>query len=404
MSNQKFKQRSICTYHDANYNIDYKNEFKKYLQKYNMEIEKNPLDKKQNENFLYKVFDLSINLNKEQYDDYIKLLKKNKIYKYKNSILEKVFTRLFLKTRILLYALKNDKNNFFKTKYASLFPKKIRMRLLIFLKYPTSKKLKKLHKTISKKLIIDYLELVVTTKCTLRCKNCANLMHMYEKPYDVEDNLVLKSIEKLNECVDEVLRLRILGGEPFCNPNLKKYLSKLQDNKYLEIIIVTNGTIVPKDKELMSIIKEKNISIEISNYGKLSYKKDELIKLLKQEKINFSCEDEQKVWYDYGEVKKYRRSDKELKQQFKKCNNRCKSILNGAIYYCPRASHGYDLGKIKKREYVDLVNNSKKQNIKSIKKLMFRNEYIEACKYCKFATKDCKIIKSAEQINKRKSK
>ena len=247
------------------------------------------------------------------------------------------------------------------------------------------------------------MELVITTKCTLNCKNCANLMPMYKKPYNVDKDIIIKSIKKIAACVDEVYIFRILGGEPFCNPELKNYLREMPENKFREIVIVTNGTLVPKDPELINIIREKNITVEISDYGKISYKKDELIEMLKKEKINYKINSAYRVWYDYGSLENKNKSKKSLKRQFSKCDIYCKSILNGALYYCPRHSHGIDLGKIKKNddEYVDLLNNSDKENRKKIKELMLRNKYIEACNYCNYATRECKSIPAGEQNSKK---
>ena len=37
---------------------------------------------------------------------------------------------------------------------------------------------------------------------------------------------------------------------------------------------------------------------------------------------------------------------------------------------------------------------------KEIKKLMFTNKSLDACKYCKYATKECGIVDVAEQLRK----
>ena len=38
---------------------------------------------------------------------------------------------------------------------------------------------------------------MITTKCSLKCRNCSNLMQYYTKPQDTELNQLFKSIDNL---------------------------------------------------------------------------------------------------------------------------------------------------------------------------------------------------------------
>lgn len=357
-----------------------------------------------NNNFLSILFDLAIQLNNKDFTKYIKLLKKYKIYKYTTNNINKFFIKRFLKLYIIFYFLKHKKYSFFQ-KYINFIPKSTKLHIgLFFWKLLIWKKdsniLERLKTILPSKLYVDYMELVITTKCTLNCKNCANLMPMYNKPYNVDKEMILKTIEKLKSSIDEIYVFRILGGEPLCNPDLKYYLKDLPKEIFREIVIVTNGTLVPNDSELIKIMKEKDVIVNISNYGNYSFKKEELLTMLKNEKIRYKIDDSYRVWFDYGTLDNKNRNKKDLKKQFSNCDLHCKSILNGSIYYCPRLAHGIDLGKIKtnKGEYIDLLNNTDKENKKQIRKLMYRNNYIEACNYCNYATKECKIIPIGEQL------
>ena len=248
-------------------------------------------------------------------------------------------------------------------------------------------------------LLIDYIELVITTKCTLNCKSCANLMCKYEKTYNVDLKIIKDSIDKLLECCDEIKTFRVLGGEPFCNPQLKEILKYLQSPKVKNIVIVTNGTIIPRDKDLVKILKNKKISIRISDYDNLSSKKDELIEFCKDNSIICDHGNLIRIWHEYGDVKQY---NNDVKKQFFYCNNNCKSILNGKVYYCPRQAHGIDLGLINdnEKEYINLLENSKETNKKLLKAYLFRNSPISACNYCKYATTKSNIIPVAEQVKR----
>lgn len=382
-------------------NIDYKTILDETIKLFEIKIKQ--IDEKNKEDytnkFIYVLFELSSKLTKKDFKEYIKLLKKYKIYKYKT---KKIFLMKYcLKMYIIIYMLKEKNLSFFERKFKYVVSRNFKKRILIFLSRTHSNILERFKTLLPNKLYVDYLELVITTKCTLRCKHCANLMPMYNKPYDVDKNMILETIKKIEDCVDGVCIFRILGGEPFCNQDLKYYLKAMSKEKFKKIIIVTNGTLVPKDSELINVIKEKNIIIHISNYEKYSYKKEELINLLEKEKINYELDEYSRKWMDFGTLENRNKDKKVLKKQFLNCDNICKSILNGKIYYCPRAAHGEDLGIIKgnNNEYVDLLKNSDVENKKQIKKLMFRKKYIEACNYCNYGTEECEFVPVAEQMS-----
>lgn len=347
--------------------------------------------------FFYKIINSTIELNKKNYKNFIKYYKKYKIFNYySGNKIEKALYKYFPKLSINCYFFKHRNKTFFNSKYKLFKNKRISYILYLINKNGLFKSLKYI---FTNKIYLNYLELVITTKCSLKCKDCANLMYMYKKPYDIDSNTIINSIKKLFKVVNKIEKLRILGGEPFCNQNLKKYLELLPIDKINNIWIVTNGTIVPKDNELYKIIREKNIKVEISDYGKLSFQKEKLIEKLESENINYVIKIFNSYWLDYGKLVDYKSNSKELNKQFKRCNMDCKSLLNGCIYYCPREAHGIDLNIIKpnKGEYIDLINNDSKECKKALKKLLFRTKSIEACKYCKYQTDKCIKIKPAIQ-------
>ncbi len=337
------------------------------------------------------ILDIPLYLTNKDFKYYIKLINKLKIYKYKDNIIFKLLLKYCPRLGIIYHFSRYRLKMFSKYQAYNFkfnYTKKI-------MPYPK----KNLH---SKKLYIPYIELVITTKCTLRCKNCANLISHYEKPYDVDTDIILKSVKKITKCCTEIARFRILGGEPFCNPNLKDIIKILPKKKIRDIVIVTNGTLIPNDKELIKVMQDKHVRIEISDYANYSYKKYELLNFLVENDIEYSIYHTNN-WYDYGEFKNYHRGESEIKEQFLSCDIPCRSILNGCLYYCPRAAHGYDLGLIGRNEdeYIDLLKNSNRKNKQEVKKLIKRQNSIEACKYCLYGTKDCKLIKVAEQLPKK---
>lgn len=242
-------------------------------------------------------------------------------------------------------------------------------------------------------------ELVLTTKCSLRCRDCANLMQYYNKPYDVDFRDVITSFENLVKNFEEINTIVLVGGEPFLSKNISEiifHIAKFPQINHINIF--TNGTIIPNEKDIYAL-KNAKVKIIISDYGKLSRKKYELMDLCKKNDINFHLKNEDLCWGDVGDMEPRKRTSGQLSRQFKKCNNYCRSILNGKLFYCPRAAHGDDLGYINaNNEYVNLLNcNVSKREIMNI---VYSSHYFSACDYCNYGTKEMVSITPGVQMQK----
>ena len=257
----------------------------------------------------------------------------------------------------------------------------------------------------SKYQYFEYLEIPITTKCSLKCKYCSNLIPCYKSPKDYDKNILIRSINTFLKCINKIVYIRVLGGEPFLSSNLNIVLKTLlKSNKIQRIEIVTNGTIIPKEKEIIKKLKDKRIIVCISQYPIVNNKK--LVNFLKENNINYRI-DKMTYWMNYGNTNKRNKKEKELKKQFKRCNHICKSLVNGEFHLCPRSSHGTDLGIIKNNEedYVNLLDNNLSITEKKLKiQQLLKKKYIKACDYCDYGTNKSKKIPVAEQINFTKNK
>ena len=252
-------------------------------------------------------------------------------------------------------------------------------------------------------LRLEHIDLVITTKCTLRCKNCSHMINLYQSQQDVNSEAVIKTIKKLQEFVDRIDDMQLIGGEPFCNPNLKYFIKAISLEKCKKVSVLSNGTILPNDPELFSLFKEKQITVVFSNYGALSHMQAEFIKELEAHHIPFIIGSSNSQWYDLGKGEVYQRSQRELNRQFSKCSSsQCISTLNGMVYICARSTHGNNLGiiKVPDDECVDLFRLDKKQFIRQMKKLLHRDRALTACKYCNYMTDNCMCVPKAEQMEK----
>ena len=237
------------------------------------------------------------------------------------------------------------------------------------------------------KLSLKTIDIQITEKCSLKCKDCSNLMQYYERPKDSDLELLFKSIDRFMECVDGLDEFRVLGGDPFMNKELYKIVNKLVTyEKCKKVAVYTNARIIPKGENLECLRHEK-VLLDITNYGESSSAHLKLIDLAKKEKLKYSsfrCT----TWQDCGRIMPFAdKSEKDLEFMFQNCcNSDLISLLHGKLYRCPFSANGVNLKAIPQKadEEVDLLNEklSTEELREQIKRLCYEKKYLTACSYC----------------------
>ena len=237
-----------------------------------------------------------------------------------------------------------------------------------------------------------HLDLVITECCSLKCRDCSNLMQYYHTPQNLPSDDVIKDLDTLLGSIN-VGELKILGGEPFVNPkvlsSVLRYLSVVPAQKFGSVKIITNGTILPS-ADCIDVMKNNPKSeVVFSNYGKLSSHQNEMIEICRDNGIRYTVMDDTFYWIDFGPAKKHDETDKFVRRQYENCYNRknCNTLYRGKLYVCPRQAHGIHLGLISevKGEYVDLYDptNSDPYTLRqAVIALVRRTKPVSACSYC----------------------
>ncbi len=246
---------------------------------------------------------------------------------------------------------------------------------------------------ISKKLNIKYIDIVITEKCSMKCVDCSNLMQYYVEPKDSSLEILFETIKKTMSSIDHLSEFRVIGGEPFMNRNIGKILDYLKTfENFSRIIIYTNATIIPKNNNLKAL-KHPKVSLDITHYKdyKYSFKNHpKLIKVLEENKINYVSHTADR-WTDSGRIKKYHRTDDQLKDIFLNCCvGDVLTILNGKMYRCPFSANAHNINAIpfNKDDIINVLDKDLDQiklreKITKLYTRKDRKEYLSACKYCK---------------------
>lgn len=248
-------------------------------------------------------------------------------------------------------------------------------------------------------MIYPFVELIITTKCNLKCNNCSNLIPEYKRGYDVPLDEVLKSIDVILECVDELSFLKIHGGEPLLAQDFAAILDYAASKSKIKCIIVpTNGAYIPSENDF-SAMKRNNekTKLIISNYEVCRKNHERLLQKCCEYGINYELSKE-KAWYEFGDVMDYQEDENTLLNRYINCQmRRFPSCYRGKLYSCSRIANGVYLGLIPKeleKEY-DLLNCPSDQR----KEMFFEFAKKTSCNYCGYCTmNNVRSHKSGEQL------
>jgi organic radical activating enzyme len=230
------------------------------------------------------------------------------------------------------------------------------------------------------------IDIPVTMRCSLRCRDCANLMQYFLHPKHTDFEQMKKSVDKLFNVIDFTFDVRILGGEPFVNTELYKFIELFEryDSRYAYIWILTNGTIIPNARTLQAL-KNPYVYVRISNYHNPKQKIKELIDVFDKAGVFYEVL-EVKNWQDCARIKNYHRSPAEIESMLKNCNVHITPVIvDGKIFRCPFSGNAWLLSAMppEYHEYVELLNtNDNDAELRNKIRSLMEAKHPKACNFC----------------------
>ena len=236
------------------------------------------------------------------------------------------------------------------------------------------------------KLFLRSVDIVITEKCSMRCKDCSNLMQYYTSPEHHDAELLLNSLTSFFKQVDAVNEFRIIGGEPFMNKEIHQVVSWLiNEPKVGRVVIYTNGTIVPKGANIEAL-KHNKVLMMITDYDELSRNHGRLIETLNEHKIAYHT-DKAQNWTDCASIEFRGRTQEQNKEVFKNCCAKSLfTIMDGKFYRCPFTAHVDKLAAtpIYSDDYVELLSPSLRKDAlqRSLREYIQNKDCLESCNFC----------------------
>ena len=242
---------------------------------------------------------------------------------------------------------------------------------------------------IPDKLFLRSVDVIITERCSLKCRDCSNLMQYYKTPRDSNVNEVIRAIEVFCAIIDEVNEFRVIGGEPFMNKECHLIIKRLTDEpKARKVVIYTNGTIVPT-KDQLECLKNEKVLFIITDYGKHSKRLSVLTEILLQNKIAFYAE-KARGWTDCAKIMKHNRDIEQQKDIFRRCCAKNTITLSkGKLFRCPFSANADRLRAIPDNENdcISIIQGKQEsadsQDVKmKIRAFLLKKDLLQACDYC----------------------
>lgn len=190
------------------------------------------------------------------------------------------------------------------------------------------------------KCVLSKIDTVITSRCTLRCKNCNLFISHAPVQCDIDLKRLKKNFDIFFENVDYVYEYTLLGGEPLLHKNIAEIISYLGDRygkRIGRINLISNGTVIPSN-DVIDILKKYHVTIHISDYTCSVDYKEILTKLQKK----FLANDIEfyvipnNTWKDVVYPREGFQTDNPRRHMLL-CGHSTHSVADGRLYWCDPA-------------------------------------------------------------------
>ena len=264
-----------------------------------------------------------------------------------------------------------------------------------------------------RRIVLPYIEYMITTRCTLNCKHCILFMPFYKKQYNFSLDRIKTDIDAYFFSIDEVVIFRLVGGEPFLHPYLYEILQYIMYNyssRIGKLELITNGTVINYNHKVLSLCRQYHIKIHVSNYTHcVEY--EAVLKCFINEIEAYGIEYENALpekwtWKSVNPPGEDRGLDEvELNCLFRNCLPHDRGLLNKRIYYCSMQCSALMTGKFHEddpEDYLDL-SLGERDFYKIIKfdSGDIKRGYVSFCKNCRgFGSMNHILVEPGEQMER----
>lgn len=264
---------------------------------------------------------------------------------------------------------------------------------------------RKIHKTIfkirfwvKKKPIMPTCEYVITTHCTMKCKNCNTFIPYFTKDTHYKTTAYEQFVADLDilcESVDYIDYFGFVGGEPMLNKDLDKMIEYACTKRQIRhIFLATSATILPKP-QLLQVMKNQKVAVQLSDYRKVKFKNSTIVyfdkfkQMLLEHNIKFSCPQEDtegEGFQSMPQLYQDKQDENKVVKMFDECWGQYANMLcDGILTQCPVSvfiSRNLDLTNEVKQEIVNIREQKSIQTLTNQIINFYAKPHSAFCQYC----------------------
>lgn len=180
--------------------------------------------------------------------------------------------------------------------------------------------------------VLPQAEIHISDYCNLNCRGCTHYSPIFPKRLPNTDERI-HDIELLASKFSHIVEFYLLGGEPFLNYDIEKYIIRayelLPDT---QLYIVTNGLLLPQiPSSVFHTINQYNVEISISEYRPTHQIIDKIKETLEQYDVRYQIRP-----YDRKQIfNKPLTTNAKSKMENMCISDGCVNIWKGKIARCP---------------------------------------------------------------------
>lgn len=239
--------------------------------------------------------------------------------------------------------------------------------------------------------VSPFVTSVITQKCSLQCRDCAQLIPYYEKPVNFSVESVVDDLRRYAKAFDVVPEISLHGGEPFLYPDLQRLCREVAAIPNIVFIsFITNGTILPSEEDLRQLSASGADVHQSGGYGALSRHQGALTEAFKRHSIYSDilyCSSSE-MWTQAPPYVPHFRTDDDNDDIYRRCvsTNVCCQIMNGELHRCALSMHGMHQGLFPRdeKDFVLLRQDGRSADfvVEQIRTFISRDSALTVCDYC----------------------
>jgi len=251
-------------------------------------------------------------------------------------------------------------------------------------------------------IILPLTTLVLTERCTLRCKECSHFMQYFQNPVEYKTKDIIANFDKLLSVVSFVRCVGISGGEPLLHKNILEVIEHVcTSQKVGYVAVTTNATIMPNEEFFRSVSAHENLIMRLSDYGKHSKYIEDIVEKCKRHHIRHAILNNA-TWYGGLRITEVNNDFNEVRHVFRACSTKSLLLKGHSFSKCQLACFAESLGAIPgnvsgTRSCLDVSRED--FNLSTLKEYFDSQTPLQACSICSGASRTREQVPPAEQTN-----